>query len=72
MAQQDCLDCHVSQVFPALLERRALEGQQELPVHQVKKKKHFGFKMSLNFKFHFIKGTAGTAGTAGSNGAPGG
>ena len=27
--------------------------------------------MSLNFKFHFIKGTAGTAGTAGSNGTPG-
>jgi hypothetical protein len=38
MAQQDCLDCQVSQVFPALPERRALEGNQELPVHQVKKK----------------------------------
>jgi hypothetical protein len=35
-AQQDCLDCQASQVFPALLERRALEEHQELPVTQVK------------------------------------
>jgi hypothetical protein len=37
MAQQDYLDCQASQVILALLERRALEEHQELPVQQVKK-----------------------------------
>ena len=44
MAQQDCLDCQASQVFPAMLERRALEEHQELPVQQVKKNNLLIFK----------------------------